>query len=279
MRRRDLVPLALLGGIAAFIVVQGKQMGRDRATRRAAMPDAAVPTAAAPRGTADSTIAASGGSVVSVRSIDVQPPVELRPSGEPAPARDDAAIRETIRDNWHGTYLLAILEQQNQLLLRWPERQREALRVWIERDVTLPDWQPNYPVVAERAFDEWKQAGFPLRFDVVTDRPSSDIQIRWTEKFPPSDGARIGVTSKSRDQNGWLVSAEITIATHDRDGHPLPPELVAGVARHEVGHALGLGHSTDTLDVMFPQATTPVISAADRATLHLLYMLPPGVVK
>jgi hypothetical protein len=279
VRRRDLVPLALLGGIAAFIVVQGKQMGRDRATRRAAMPDAGAPIAVAPQGGADSTIAASGGSVVSVRAIDVQPPVELRPSGERAPARDDAAIRETIRENQSGTYLTAILQQRDQLLMRWPERQREALRVWIERDVTLPDWQPNYPVAAERAFDEWKQAGFPLRFDVVTDRPSSDIQIRWTEKFPPSDGTRIGVTNMSRDQNGWLVSAEITIATHDRDGHPLAPELVAGVARHEVGHALGLGHSTDTLDVMFPQATTPVISAADRATLHLLYMLPPGVVK
>lgn len=277
MRRRDLVPLALLGGIAAFIVVQGNQMGRDRASRRAAMPEVGASPTVEPQGSTDSATAASG--IKSAQAVDVQPPVELRPSGEPAPPRDDAAIRETIRENQPGTYLLAILQQQEQLLLRWPERQREALRVWIEREVTLPDWQPNYPVVTERAFDEWKAAGFPLRFDVVTDRPSSDIQIRWTEKFPRSDGARIGVTSKSRDQNGWLVSAEITIATHDADGHPLAPELVAGVARHEVGHALGLGHSTDTLDVMFPKSTTPVISAADRATLHLLYMLPPGVVK
>ncbi len=279
MRRRDLVPLALLGGIAAFIVVQGKQMGRDRASRRAAMPDAGASAPVAPQGSADSAIVSGGSVAPPVRIIDVQPPVELRPSGEPAPPRDDAAIRETIRENQAGTYLTAILQQQDQLLLRWPERQREALRVWIEREVTLPDWQPNYPVVAERAFDEWKQAGFPLRFDVVTDRPSSDIQIHWTEKFPPSDGGKIGVTSKSRDQNGWLVSAEITIATHDASGRPLPPELVAGVARHEVGHALGLGHSADTLDVMFPKSTTPVISPADRATLHLLYMLPPGVVK
>jgi hypothetical protein len=279
VRRRDFVPLALLGGIAAFIVVQGKQMGRDRATRRAATPEHVAPTTVEPQGGSDPTKTVAGGSVESVRTLDVQPPVELRPSGEPAPPRDDAAIRETIRDNQRGTYLPAILQQQDQLLLRWPERQREALRVWIERDVTIPDWRPDYPVVAERAFDEWKAAGFPLRFDVVTDRPSSDIQIRWTEKFPPSDGMRIGLTSKSRDQNGWLVSAEITIATHDRNGGVLAPELIAGVARHEVGHALGLGHSTDTLDVMFPKSTTPVISAADRATLHLLYMLPPGVVK
>ena len=279
MRRRDYVPLVLLGGIAAFIVVQGKEMGRDRASRRPAKTQASASVAVEPQGVADSTRASAAITAAGARSIDVLPPVELRPSGEPPPTRDDAAVRDKIHDNVGGTYLPAILKEQDQMLLRWPERQREALRVWIERNVTFPDFQPNYPVVAEHAFDEWKEAGFPLRFDIVTDRPSSDIQILWTDQFPANDGLRIGVTNKSRDQNGWLVSAEITLALHDRSGRPLSPEIVAGVARHEIGHALGLGHSTDTLDVMYPKSTTPVISAADKATLHLLYMLPPGLVK
>jgi hypothetical protein len=30
---------------------------------------------------------------------------------------------------------------------------------------------------------------------------------------------------------------------------------------------------------MYPKSTTPVISAPDKATLHLLYQLPPGLVK
>jgi hypothetical protein len=30
---------------------------------------------------------------------------------------------------------------------------------------------------------------------------------------------------------------------------------------------------------MYPESRTPVISAADRATMHLLYLLPPGMVK
>ncbi|HEU4994769.1 MAG TPA: matrixin family metalloprotease [Gemmatimonadaceae bacterium] len=281
MRARDLLPLALLGGIAAIIVVQGREMGRNREARRATQAtqatqkrtDTAPPViqTAQPQGQpAQKPLAAAG--------LDV-PPAELRASEEPPPVRDDAVVRQQVRDNASGTYILAILEQQQQMLLRWPQRQRDALRVHIARDVALSDWDANYPVVAERVFDEWKEAGFPLRFDIVTDRVGSDIQISWIDRFPASEGPRIGMTTKARDQSGWLVSAEVAVATHGPDGEVMSPELVAGIIRHEVGHALGLGHSGNPADVMYPESRVNTISAADRATLHLLYMLPPGFVK
>src|SRR5207302_11496818 len=89
VRRRDYVPLVLLGGIAAFIVVQGKEMGRDRASRRPRKTDTAT-AAVAPQGTPDS---ARSTSAVASRAVDIMPAVELRPSGEPSPTRDDAAVR------------------------------------------------------------------------------------------------------------------------------------------------------------------------------------------
>jgi predicted Zn-dependent protease len=172
-----------------------------------------------------------------------------------------------------------MLEEENHFLTRWPDRRMNALRVWIDRNPTVSRWDQRYFVVAANAFDEWRLAGFPVAFDVVLDSTKTNIQIRWVTQFPRSGQNQIGVTKRRRDQHGWLISAEITIATHDADGDPLPPATVFGAARHEIGHALGLGHSPDAADVMHALSNATVISASDRATLHLLYKLPPGIVK
>jgi hypothetical protein len=111
----------------------------------------------------------------------------------------------------------------------------------------------------------------------IVDSSRADVRLSFTDRL--SGGNRLGVTTHTHDGSGWIVGAEIMIAVHDSGGSTLPQHVIAATARHEVGHALGLAHSKDRATIMYPESETMSITGPDRATLKLLYTLPPGSVK
>lgn len=190
---------------------------------------------------------------------------------------DPAELRRRIDVGSPGTYMGDMLRDRDSLLTRWPERTMEPVRVWIQRSASFPDWTPEHTTAARAAFDEWSQVGIPVRFTFTVDSTRADIRVNFADKI--TDGNRLGVTTHQHDQDGWIVSAVITVATHDTAGTVLGQPLVAAIARHEVGHALGLAHSKDRSTIMYPESQTLTITGPDRATLKLLYTLPPGSIK
>jgi hypothetical protein len=203
---------------------------------------------------------------------------EIVPPGEGQSTPPDE-LRRRVGLLAPGTYVTDILGQQDSVLYRWPERLLDAVRVYVEPTSAAADWSLEYPVMARTVFDEWALAGFPLRFAFVYDSAGADIVIRWVERFPPEAGQRIGETERSHTSASLIAGARVVIANHDSAGRLLPPSVVAGIIRHEVGHALGLNHANDSASVMFRESAAWTISHSDRATLRLLYLVPAGSLK
>lgn len=206
--------------------------------------------------------------------------VERRASG-PADAQktSPAEMRRRVANLASGTYVDDVLAEQDSALYRWPDRLQDAIRVYIEPTSGVAGWDPRFPAMAQAVFDEWGATGFPLRFAFVYDSSRADMAIRWRDRFPAEDGQRIGVTERVQSSDFFIARANISIALHDSAGRALPSTVVAGIVRHEVGHALGLNHANDPSSVMYREAATMTLSASDRATLRLLYLVPGGSLK
>jgi hypothetical protein len=174
------------------------------------------------------------------------------------------------------SYLPAMLRESDSLLRRWPQRTVPPLRVRL-----LPGAVPGYSTdlrdAARSAFVRWERVGgIPIRFDFVNDSAGADVLVRWIERFPLR---RAGQADIRWNGLGWIVSATLTLATHTSDGLPLGRDAVYTVAMHEIGHLLGLGHSDDAQDVMFPTTSVHDITPRDRHTARLLYAVPPGTLR
>lgn len=153
----------------------------------------------------------------------------------------------------------------------------EPLKVYVAMQRGTEDYYSSLLT----ALDDWSSAlksasGNPLAFDfvIVEDRKLADITVNVRK----NTGMVLGMASiKDRRRDGVIDGVRISLAAENALGRPLGEEDFRNIARHEIGHALGLGHSTDEGDLMYPAYDFAEVgydvlpSACDVAALLSIY--------
>lgn len=166
-------------------------------------------------------------------------------------------------------------------LSEYPWGHSPTINVYIEDQNVPKSFSQSYVNDVVRAIDYWEKGGngklsYDPNFVIVDNLTDADIIIGWIDKFEKD---------KFKDDVGGITTWRII------DGQSVciiilacrcPLYIISGggkfhsgwdqlsnskmeeIAKHEIGHALGLAHSDDPFDIMYPQYVGISLEEAER---------------
>lgn len=166
------------------------------------------------------------------------------------------------------------------------------IRLWIQPRPAA-DVDPDHPggewhrAVLEAAAS-WRDVVPGLAFRVVRDSAEAEVIVTWERALHAVRALRgsddvsalawrtAGQTTLTPADDGRAIAAQVRLSVAAPSGPRYGVEDTRAVARHELGHVLGLAHHAAANSVMAPLVRVDRLTIGDRAALRLLYALPIG---
>lgn len=187
-----------------------------------------------------------------------------------------ARLAESVLGPGSKTFLVPVESPSGGVLPRW-----RTGGAGDPRTVTIHFESPDDPVrfgtgyrwAVHQAISQWTSIpGVALRFREAAGPGTAQVIVKWV---PQMSTEHSGLTSWQTDTDGWIASAVVTLTLLRTDGGAIDRSLARRIALHEVGHLIGLPHSDDPGDMMFPTSEQSRLSRRDRDAARLLYSLVP----
>jgi predicted Zn-dependent protease len=101
--------------------------------------------------------------------------------------------------------------------------------------------------ITESALSKWKNNLYNIQFKNVKDNDAADIKI----KFKKGNVNQGGQAEIYFDEKGFIDNVKISVSKTS-NGTELNQTMLEHIIKHEIGHALGLGHSQFSHSIMYP---------------------------
>ncbi|MGQ9629349.1 MAG: matrixin family metalloprotease [bacterium] len=151
-----------------------------------------------------------------------------------------------------------------------------------EEEAEEGEGEGKYGNIVFAGMEKWKAALDIISLERVNSPDGADITVEWIEAFSQDWGGEV-YTSATEDASGNITfsvtSFRLAVKTSPVSQNPgqfFTEADILKTSTHEMGHALGLGHSPDEGDVMNPSGGTGELSERDIATIRKLYSLENG---